>query len=207
MKSKLSTVAALLTAIGALFLSGCATTPPLTQDEKAKIHSISISSNLGRELQHVSIGLTVFSLSKDPIPDEQAVLANVTSGVQKALESRGYSIAKETALADSVLVLERGNATIHPNTTGVYGAGFFVRTVLGIDSGTLAVARINFRLQDPKTGKNLASASVFRYEPTRIKTGLAKWSEISEQDRRDQMVILKALLLTFPEEGVKMLGL
>jgi hypothetical protein len=207
MKPTPSSFAALVPVIGLLLLAGCTTVQPLTHEDKARLHSIYVSSNLGTELQFEQIGLTVFSKNVDTFPDDAGVLSGVSAGVQKALESRGYALATEAAQADGVLVLERGNAPVTLEVVDVRGAGFYTRSVLGVDPGILVTARINFQLKDPKTGKVLATATVPRMQPTAVKHGLAKWVELTEEERQALITALKAQLLTVPDDGVKELGL
>ena len=187
-------------------LSGCATISPLTQEEKAKIHSLSISSNLGKELQYVQLGTTVFQNHSDRIPGE-ALLSGVSAGTQKAIESRGYAIVNEERLSDYILVIEGDITNNYPSGQGVKTAGFFVHSAFGLNPGIQAQARIFFQLKDPKTGQIRASASVDRLQFTPVKKAPAKWAELTEEERHLLIEALTAQLLTLPEEGVKKLGL
>jgi hypothetical protein len=196
--------------IGAILLSGCATMSmsPLTQEEKAKIHSFSISSNLGNELQYVAQQHNTGNQNYyNNIPGAE-LLSGVSYDAQKALESRGYVLAQAEALADYVVVIEPGTTRNYPSGVEVNGAGFYAEWGFGRQpTGVLTQALIIFELKDPRTGKIRASASVERVRNTSIMKAPVKWIEFTDEERETMMETLKAQLLTVPEEGVRMLGL
>lgn len=206
MKVNRTPLVVLFSVIGLLLLSGCATMSPLTQQEKARIRTIGLSSSLGNELKYVRLGTTVFQNHNDSVPDDE-LLSGLVDGVRKGLLSRGYTVVEADAVADYVLLVEGGTTYNYPSGRGVNGAGFFVHSVLGMNPGIEAQALIFFRLKDPKTGKVRSSVSVNRMRLTPIKKAPPKWSELTEEDQRALIEALTEELDTVPEEGVRKLGL
>jgi len=209
MKTKSALVATFLSMIGLLFFCGCGSPiQTISLPDKTKIHSIYVSSNLGKEFQFAQLGATNFTMQLEIIPDDAGLLAGVSTGMQKVLESRGYTIAKEAALADAVLDLQPGAAGAMRTQIGaVVGAGFQIQRAFGLYLATIVTARIDMQLRDPKTSVIMASASAFRYEISPIKKDASKWSAFTESEQNALMKALNDQLLTVPEDGVKQLGL
>ena len=187
-------------------LSGCAT--PLSMEEKAHIHTVSISSGLGNEIIYMQSGMTIFEIKCQPIDGEE-ILSAIVSKTSEILRAKGYVVVAEGQPCDYVLLIEpmaimygQGSAW----NIEVRGAHFLSSKLFGFALPISANSSFYFSLKRPNSDQIRIGVRVGNRQSTGIRNGVP-WRELPERGKRRLIEILKTQLLALPEQAIKKLGL
>jgi hypothetical protein len=202
MRKKLLSTTTVFLIVGLFLPSPCAARK-ISVEEKGKIRTICVSSELGDDVYYVRIGTTIFQNYTDRIPAKE-MLSAMKSGVEKALRSRGYSIVGDHSKSDYVLVMQGGVPNRSERGNGV---GFGVRTSFGMFQGMVAGGSMFFRLKDSNTGTVRASTFIDRAKTVRIRKAPNHWSEFTLEEKAAMFQVLRSQLAIIPEEALQKLGL